>query len=50
VRRPGIRVVFGLTFLLSLGLKSLARPLKDDRSQIHRLTSLIGTAVSGTFL
>lgn len=43
-------VVFGLTFLLSLGLKSLAAPLKDDRSQLQRLTSLIGAAVSGTFL
>ncbi|WP_328558422.1 MULTISPECIES: HoxN/HupN/NixA family nickel/cobalt transporter [unclassified Streptomyces] len=43
-------VVFGLTFLLSLGLKSLAGSLKDDRSQLHRMTSLIGTAVSGTFL
>lgn len=43
-------VVFGLTFLLSLGLKSLAGPLKDDSSRLHRMTSLIGTAVSGTFL
>ncbi|MFI0937397.1 HoxN/HupN/NixA family nickel/cobalt transporter [Streptomyces sp. NPDC021020] len=43
-------VVFGLTLLLSLGLKSLAGPLKDDDSHLHRMTGLIGTAVSGTFL
>ncbi|MEE4546996.1 HoxN/HupN/NixA family nickel/cobalt transporter [Streptomyces sp. V4-01] len=43
-------VVFALTLLLSLGLKSLAGPLKDDDSPLHRMTALIGTAVSGTFL
>ncbi|MFJ7244421.1 HoxN/HupN/NixA family nickel/cobalt transporter [Kitasatospora sp. NPDC098652] len=43
-------VVFGLTFLLCLGVKSLAGPLRDDTSQLHKVTSLIGTAVSGTFL
>ncbi|WP_371483548.1 HoxN/HupN/NixA family nickel/cobalt transporter [Kitasatospora sp. NBC_00315] len=43
-------VVFGLTLLLSFGVKSLAGPLRDDSSRLHRVTSLIGTTVSGTFL
>ncbi|MDJ0347425.1 HoxN/HupN/NixA family nickel/cobalt transporter [Streptomyces sp. H10-C2] len=43
-------IVFGLTLLLSFGVKSLAGPLQDDSSSLHAVTSLIGTAVSGTFL
>ncbi|MGW4698612.1 HoxN/HupN/NixA family nickel/cobalt transporter [Kitasatospora cineracea] len=43
-------VVFGLAVLLSLGVKALAGPLQDDGSRLHRVTGLIGTAVSGTFL
>ncbi|MFD7734793.1 HoxN/HupN/NixA family nickel/cobalt transporter [Kitasatospora phosalacinea] len=43
-------IVFALTLLLSLGLKTLAGPLRDDGSGLHRVTGLIGTAVSGSFL
>src|SRR3954466_12229148 len=43
-------VVFGLTLLLSLGVKTLAGPVRDDNSQLHDVTGLIGTTVSGTFL
>jgi high-affinity nickel-transport protein len=43
-------IVFGLAFLLSLGVKALAKPVQDGNSQLHDLTGLIGTTVSGTFL
>nr|WP_211283702.1 HoxN/HupN/NixA family nickel/cobalt transporter [Streptomyces antibioticus] len=43
-------VVFGLTFLLSLGVRALAGPVRDDGSSLHDVTGLIGTTVSGTFL
>jgi high-affinity nickel-transport protein len=43
-------VVFGLTFLLALGVKALANPVRDDNSQLHNVTGLIGTTVSGVFL
>jgi high-affinity nickel-transport protein len=43
-------VVFGLTFLLSIGIRSLAGPVSDDGSGLHRVTGTVGTLVSGTFL
>ena len=43
-------IVFALTFLLSLGVKALAGPVKNANSPLHQATSLIGTGVSGTFL
>ncbi|MCZ0985097.1 HoxN/HupN/NixA family nickel/cobalt transporter [Streptomyces diastatochromogenes] len=43
-------IVFGLTLLLSLGMKALAGPVRDDNSRLHQVTGLIGTTVSGTFL
>ncbi|WP_093712698.1 Nickel transporter NicT [Actinacidiphila alni] len=43
-------IVFGLAFLLSLGVKALASPVEDDDSQLHNVTGWIGTTVSGTFL
>lgn len=43
-------IVFGLAFLLSLGVKTLAGPVRDDNSHLHDVTGLIGTTVSGTFL
>jgi high-affinity nickel-transport protein len=43
-------VVFGLAFLLSLGVKALAGPVQDDNSHLHDVTGLIGTTVSGVFL
>ncbi|MFJ4784113.1 HoxN/HupN/NixA family nickel/cobalt transporter [Streptomyces sp. NPDC088794] len=43
-------VVFALAFLLSLGVKAVAGPVRDDDSQLHDVTGLIGTTVSGVFL
>ncbi|MEU6346800.1 HoxN/HupN/NixA family nickel/cobalt transporter [Streptomyces sp. NPDC046977] len=43
-------IVFGLAFLLSLGVKALANPVENDDSQLHNVTGWIGTTVSGTFL
>ena len=43
-------VVFGLTFLLSIGIRSLAGPVQSDRSHLHDVTSWVGTLVSGAFL
>ncbi|MFC1412896.1 HoxN/HupN/NixA family nickel/cobalt transporter [Streptacidiphilus sp. N1-12] len=43
-------VVFGLCALLSVGIKSLAGQVENDSSSLQTWTSLIGTAVSGTFL
>ncbi|GKQ34969.1 HoxN/HupN/NixA family nickel/cobalt transporter [Streptomyces sp. A012304] len=42
-------VVFALALLLSLGVKSLAGPVRDDGSRLHD-AGLIGTTVSGAFL
>lgn len=43
-------VVFVLAFLLTLGVKTLAGPVRHDGSVLHNVTGLIGTTVSGTFL
>ena len=43
-------VVFGLCFLLSIGVKSLAGQVQDDGSSLQQTLGLIGTSVSGTFL
>src|SRR4029077_6054986 len=43
-------IVFGLAFLLSIGIRSLAGPVKNDSSGLHQVTGWIGTLVSGTFL
>ncbi|MEU1409823.1 HoxN/HupN/NixA family nickel/cobalt transporter, partial [Streptomyces sp. NPDC005728] len=43
-------IVFALALLLSLGMKTLAGPVRDDNSHLHEVTGLIGTTVSGTFL
>ena len=43
-------VVFGLTFLLSLGVKALTGEVTDHRSALHSVTALVGASVSGAFL
>jgi high-affinity nickel-transport protein len=43
-------IVFALSLLLSLGVKSLVGPVRNDNSALHHYTGLIGTSVSGTFL
>jgi nickel/cobalt transporter (NiCoT) family protein len=43
-------IVFALAFLISLGVRSLDGPVKNGRSGLHQVTSLVGTLVSGSFL
>src|SRR5213080_2235789 len=43
-------IVFALTFLLSIGIRSLAGPVSNDGSSLHQVTGVIGTLVSGSFL
>jgi nickel/cobalt transporter (NiCoT) family protein len=43
-------IVFGLSFLLAAGVKTLAGQVSDDGSQLHAVTGVIGASVSGTFL
>jgi high-affinity nickel-transport protein len=43
-------VVFLLALLLATGIKTIAGPVEDDSSALHRYTALIGTSVSGVFL
>lgn len=43
-------VVFGLCFLLAVGLKALAGSVENDTSTLHTITGVIGVTVSGTFL
>jgi high-affinity nickel-transport protein len=43
-------IVFALAFLISIGVRTLSGPVKNDHSQLHNVTGWIGTTVSGTFL
>jgi len=43
-------VVFVLALLLSLGVRSVVGPVRNDASALHHYTGLIGTSVSGSFL
>jgi high-affinity nickel-transport protein len=43
-------VVFALAFLLAIGIKSLAGPIRSDGSSLHRVGGSIGTLLSGGFL
>ncbi len=43
-------IVFGLAFLLSIGIRSLAGPVTNGSSGLHEVAGWIGTLVSGTFL
>jgi nickel/cobalt transporter (NiCoT) family protein len=43
-------IVFALSFLLSIGVKTLAGQVEDDGSSLHNTTGLIGASVSGVFL
>ncbi len=43
-------IVFALAFLLSIGVRSLAGPVRNGSSNLHQVTGWIGTLVSGTFL
>jgi nickel/cobalt transporter (NiCoT) family protein len=43
-------IVFALTFLISIGVRSLDGPVKHDHSTLGQTTSFVGTAVSAGFL
>ncbi len=43
-------IVFALAFLISLGVRSLDGPARNDHSNLHHVTNTIGTLVSGSFL
>ena len=43
-------VVFGLAFLLSVGVRALSGPVQNHGSSLHKVTNVVGTTVSGTFL
>ncbi len=43
-------IVFALALLISIGVRSLDGPVKNDSSNLHQVTSWIGMLVSGSFL
>jgi nickel/cobalt transporter (NiCoT) family protein len=43
-------IVFALTLLISIGVRSLDGPVTDHHSTLRQATSWVGTAVSGAFL
>ncbi len=43
-------VVFGLTFLLAVGVRAVSGSLQNGQSTLHKATNVIGTTVSGSFL
>ena len=43
-------IVFGLCFLLAIGVRTLAGQVEDENSGLQQTTGLIGTLVSGVFL
>jgi nickel/cobalt transporter (NiCoT) family protein len=43
-------IVFGLAFLISIGVRALDGPVKHDHSTLRQATSGVGTAVSAGFL
>jgi nickel/cobalt transporter (NiCoT) family protein len=43
-------IVFALALLISLGVRSLEGPVKNDSSRLHEVTNGVGTLVSGSFL
>jgi high-affinity nickel-transport protein len=43
-------VVFALALLLGVGVKTLVGPVTNDGSDLHQVTGVVGTSVSGLFL
>jgi high-affinity nickel-transport protein len=43
-------IVFGLAFLLAIGVRALSGPVQNRQSALHNATNVIGTTVSGSFL
>jgi nickel/cobalt transporter (NiCoT) family protein len=43
-------IVFGLAFLLAIGVRAISGPVQNDQSALHNATNVIGTTLSGSFL
>jgi nickel/cobalt transporter (NiCoT) family protein len=43
-------IVFVMALLLNFGIRALDNQVRNDGSALHRMTGIIGTTVSGTFL
>ena len=43
-------IVFALALLISLGVRALDEPVRNDHSTLHQVTDWVGTLVSGSFL
>ncbi len=43
-------IVFGVAFLLAIGVRALSGPVGNDHSALHQTTGVVGTTVSGAFL
>ena len=43
-------VVFGLCFLLAIGIRALAGQVESEGSRLHEVLGMVGTSVSGVFL
>ncbi len=43
-------VVFALALLIALGVRTLNGPVRNEHSELHTLTNLVGTGISGLFL
>ena len=43
-------VVFGLAVLLNFGIRALDSQVRNGSSSLHRITTIVGTSVSGFFL
>ena len=43
-------IVFALAFLISVGVRALDGPVRRGNSNLHQVTNLVGTLVSGCFL
>jgi high-affinity nickel-transport protein len=43
-------IVFALSFLIAIGVRSLDGPVASGGSRLHHLTNTVGTSVSGGFL
>src|ERR1700761_1535037 len=43
-------IVFALSFLIAIGVRTLSGPVRNGHSQLHSVTGWVGTLVSGSFL
>src|SRR6201992_4175456 len=43
-------IVFALSFLIAIGIRTLSGPVRNGHSQLHSVTGWVGTLVSGSFL